>query len=73
MRFALNSAAIHWCWVAAHLYEEQISIGVLAVTQACCQPVLQSSIEQLELTLPWTELQFTGAGSLDTCMKSKSS
>ena len=28
-----------------NLYEEQISIGVIAVTQTCCEPVLQSSTE----------------------------
>jgi len=32
--------------LTAHLYEEQISIGVIALTQACCEPVLQSSTEQ---------------------------
>ena len=46
MLFAKNSVAVHWCWVTAHLYEEQISIAVFAVTQACCEPVLQSSPEQ---------------------------
>ncbi len=46
LHFALNSVAVHWCWVIAHLYEQQIYIGVFAVTQACCKPVLQSSPEQ---------------------------
>ncbi len=41
-----TSAAGHWCWVTAHLYGKQISIGVIAVTQACCQPVWKISIEQ---------------------------
>jgi len=27
----LNRAAMHLCWVTAHLYEEQISIGITAV------------------------------------------
>ncbi len=45
MHFAENSVAVFWCWVTAHLYEEQISIDVLAVIQACCKPVLQSSPE----------------------------
>jgi len=48
LHFALNSAAVHWCWVTAHLYEEQISIGEFAVTQGFCEPVLQSSTEQWE-------------------------
>jgi hypothetical protein len=43
LHFALNRAAVHWCWVTAHLYEEQISLGVTAVLSACCGPVLQSS------------------------------
>jgi len=46
MHFALPSAAVHLSWVSAGLYEEQIFIGVIAVTQACCKPVLQSSTEQ---------------------------
>ena len=46
MHFAQTSAAVHWCWVTAHLYEQQISIGVIALTQACCEPVLQSSTGQ---------------------------
>jgi len=46
MHFALSSVAEHWCWVTAHLYEEQISIGVIAVTQACCELSLHSSTEQ---------------------------
>ena len=49
MHFAQTSAAVHNCWLTAHLNEEQISIGVIAVTQACCEPVLQSSIEQREI------------------------
>ena len=44
--FALTSAAVHFCWLTAHLYEEQISIGVAAVTQACYEPALQSTTEQ---------------------------
>ncbi len=46
MHFALTSAAVHLSWVSAGLYEEQIVIGVIAVTQACCEPVLHSSTEQ---------------------------
>ncbi len=46
MHFANTSAAVHWWWVTAHLYEQQIFIGVIAVTQACCEPVLQSSTGQ---------------------------
>ncbi len=37
---------MQWFWVTSHLYGEQISIAVFAVSQGCCQPVLQSSTEQ---------------------------
>jgi len=43
---ALTSAAVLWCCITAHLYEEQISIGVISAPHACCGPVLQSSTEQ---------------------------
>ncbi len=46
MHFAKNSAAVHWFRINADLYEQQIIIGVNAVSQGCCQPVLQSSIVQ---------------------------
>ena len=46
MHFALNRAAVQVCWGNAHLYELQISIGVTAVTQACCEPALHSNSEQ---------------------------
>ena len=28
----MSSAAVHWYWVTAHMYEEQISKGVIAET-----------------------------------------
>ena len=43
--FALITA-MHWCCISAHLYEEQFSIGEIAVAQACCEPVVQSSTDQ---------------------------
>jgi len=43
---AKTSAAVHWWWISAHLCEQQIFIGVIAVTQACCEPVLQGSTGQ---------------------------
>ncbi len=46
MHFALTSAAVHSCFITAYLYEEQISIGVIAVNQACCERVLQSNTVQ---------------------------
>ena len=36
MHSAKASAAVHWCWVTAHLYEQQTFIGVFKVTHACC-------------------------------------
>ena len=35
-----------WCCITVHLYEEQLSTGVIAVAQSCCEPVLHSSTEQ---------------------------
>ncbi len=46
MDSALTSAAVHFCWLTAHLCEEQISTGANAVTQARCEPVLRSTTEQ---------------------------
>ncbi len=48
MHFAQTSAALHFCWLTAHLYEEQISIGVIAVTQACCEPVCRAALNSGE-------------------------
>ena len=49
MHVAQTSAAVYIFWFNPHLYKEQIYIGVVAVTQACCEPVLQSSTEQREI------------------------
>ena len=49
MHFAKTSAAVHFSWVTAHLYEEQIFIGVIAVTKACCELVFQSGTGQWEM------------------------
>ncbi len=40
---AATSAAVHCCWVKACMNS---CIDAFAVTQACCQPVLQSSTER---------------------------
>ena len=37
---------MHWYCITGQLYEEQISIGVFSVAQACSEPHLQSSTEQ---------------------------
>ncbi len=44
--FAMTGAAVQCCCITAKLDEEQIFIGVIAVTYACCQPVLQGSTYQ---------------------------
>ena len=41
MHFSKISDALHRWWTTAHLYEEQISIGVIAETQGHCEPVLR--------------------------------
>ena len=46
MQFAKTSMAVHWCRVNAHLYEDQVSLGVTAVTQACCELALQNNNDQ---------------------------
>ncbi len=45
MLFANNSCCSALNLVAAALYEQQIFIGVIAESQGCCQPVLQTSID----------------------------
>ena len=46
MQFAKASVAVLWCRVNAHLYEDQVSLGVTAVTQACCELALQNNNDQ---------------------------
>jgi len=46
MHFAKCRVSLHWSCIIADLYEQQIFTGVIAVSQGCCQPVLQSSLEQ---------------------------
>ena len=46
MQFAKTSVAVHWCRVNAHMYEDQVSLGVTAVTQACCELALQNNNDQ---------------------------
>ncbi len=43
MHFAQTSVALDLSWLTAHLYEDKIFRGAIAVTQACCEPVLQST------------------------------
>ncbi len=54
--FCQTSVALHLSWLTAHLYEEQFSIGAIAVTQACCEPVLQSTTEQWGMHLAQTSV-----------------
>ena len=46
MQFAKASVAVPWCRVNAHFHEEQVSLGVTAVTQACCELALQNNSDQ---------------------------
>ena len=83
MYFAQTSAAVHFCCLTANLYEEQISLGVNAVTKTCCEPGLQSCTEHWEsyfaltsaavhwccITVNLYEEQISIG---PTCMKSKS-
>ena len=62
--------ALHWCRTTAHLYEDQISLRVFAVSQACCQPILHSSSE--DCIWPKAVWHCTGVGPPHTCMKTKS-
>jgi len=60
---ALTSAAGLWCCITAHMYEEQISQGAIAMTQSCFEPDLQSSNEQ------WgSYLALTSAAGLWCCI-----
>ncbi len=72
MLFAKISAAVHFVCIIADLDEQQILIGVTALSQGCCQPVLQSSLEQWEYDLPRTVLQSIWFESLQTWTNSKS-
>jgi len=54
MHFAKTCAAAHWLWVTAPLYEQQIFIDVIAVTEASCEPVLQTSTAQWGMQFPKT-------------------
>jgi len=44
MHFALTSAAVHFCGLTAHLYEEQISIGEIAVTKCLLSSECQGEV-----------------------------
>ena len=44
---ALSSASAHWCWATAHLSEQQILTGAVAVIQGCCEPVAHLSEQQI--------------------------
>ena len=46
MLLTINTAAVHWCLVTAHLYAEWIFRGKNAGAQGCCQLVWHNSTEQ---------------------------
>ncbi len=39
MQFALTIVAVHWCWVTAHLYEQQraLSLSMDHLCLTCCR------------------------------------
>ncbi len=71
--FALNTAAVRCCRVTAELHEKQHFLGLIAMTQDCCQPVSHSSTEQWGIKLALNKAAVHGVRSLQTCIKSKSS
>ncbi len=54
MQLALPSAAVYCCCGTAHMYEEQISSAVIAMTQVGCEAIWKSSTEQrgMQFALP---------------------
>ena len=72
LHFALNLAAVHWCWVTAHLYAEHIPTGVSAGKHCLFWSLFcRAALNNGDCILPFTLLQCTGAGSVHTCMKNK--
>ena len=61
------------CRVTAQLYEQQVFIGVFAVTQACWRPVLHSSTGQWGVHSAKNRTRMHCVGSMHSCMNSKSS
>ena len=59
-QFTLNTAAVHWCLVTAHLYAEWIFKGVSAVAQTWCQLVWHSSTEEQGRQFTLNQQQCTG-------------
>jgi len=43
MRSAPSIAAVHWCWVNAHLYEEQTFIGCICSDRSLVSPQIRLS------------------------------
>ena len=64
-QFTLNTAAVHWCLVTAHMYAEWMFIGVnvtgvIAVAQGCRQLVWHSSTEEQGRQFTLNTTRFTG-------------
>jgi len=70
---AKNRVAVHWCWVTVQLYKQQIFTGVFAVTQPADNLFCTAALNSGGCFLPRTVLQCNGAGSLHSCINSKSS
>ena len=52
LHFALISAAVHLFWITALLYEEQMSIGVSAVTQPAVRFFCRAALNSGDCILP---------------------
>ena len=64
-QFTLNTAAVHWCLVKAHMYAEWMFIGVnvtgvIAVAEGCRQLVWHSSTEEQGRQFTLNTARFTG-------------
>ncbi len=73
MCFAKNSAAVHWVRIIADLDEQQILIGVTAVSEAAISLFCTAALSSGECILPRTVLQCIGFASLQTSMNGKPS
>ncbi len=69
MQLLLRSAALHWCWLSTDLCEEQIFIGLLAVTNPGFSLLCTAALNSGECILLNAVLQCIGVASLHTYAK----
>ena len=72
MYFAMNSAAVHWVFISADLYEQQILLVVTAVSEAAITLFCTAALSSGKCMLPRIALQCIGFASLQTLTNSKS-